>query len=89
MESPSTSSQSRLRTLVAGDALQRILALGALVMLLLFFSLISAPFRTTENFTSILVATAVRQAPTSSIVGGSGGRDVQRHAWTKARAHRL
>ena len=54
--------QSRMRTLATGDALQRILALGALVVLLLFFSLISEPFRTTENFTSILVATAATSA---------------------------
>lgn len=59
METPSTMTQSRMRTLVTGDALQRLLALGALVMLLVFFSAISEPFRTTENFTSILVATAV------------------------------
>jgi ribose transport system permease protein len=38
---------------------QRFLALGALVILLAFFSLISEPFRTTENYISILVATAV------------------------------
>ena len=59
MQTPIATSQSRMQTLVTGDALQRILALGALVVLLLFFSAISEPFRTTENFTSILVATAV------------------------------
>jgi ribose transport system permease protein len=47
--------QSALR----GDSVQRFLALGALVILLAFFSLISEPFRTTENYISILVATAV------------------------------
>lgn len=59
MQTPIATSQSRMQTLLAGDALQRVLALGALVVLLLFFSVISEPFRTSENFTSILVATAV------------------------------
>jgi ribose transport system permease protein len=59
LEKPRPTSQSRMRALVTGDALQRILALGALVLLLVFFSAISEPFRTTENLTSILVATAV------------------------------
>jgi ribose transport system permease protein len=54
-----TTSQSRMQSLVKGESLQRFLALGALVLLLVFFSVISQPFRTTENFTSILVATAV------------------------------
>ena len=54
-----TKSQSRMQALVKGESLQRFLALGALVLLLLFFSVISAPFRTTENYISILVATAV------------------------------
>ncbi|HET7701881.1 MAG TPA: ABC transporter permease [Candidatus Limnocylindrales bacterium] len=59
MTTPTASYRSRVQALVTGDALQRILALGALVVLLLFFSAISPPFRTTDNFTSILVATAV------------------------------
>ncbi len=54
-----TKSQSRMQSLVKGESLQRFLALGALVLLLLFFSAISSPFRTTENYISILVATAV------------------------------
>ena len=57
MATPPATGRSRMQSLVAGDAIQRILALGALVVLLLFFSAISEPFRTTENFTSILVAT--------------------------------
>jgi ribose transport system permease protein len=59
MQTTTTKSQSRMQSLVKGESLQRFLALGALVLLLAFFSVISEPFRTTENFTSILVATAV------------------------------
>lgn len=59
MQTPTTTGQSRISKLLTGDALQRLLALGALVILFLFFSSISEPFRTYENFTSILVATAV------------------------------
>lgn len=44
---------------LSGDSVQKFLALGALVILLAFFSLISEPFRTTSNYISILVATAV------------------------------
>jgi ribose transport system permease protein len=59
MQTTKTTSRSRMQSLVKGESLQRFLALGALVLLLVFFSVISAPFRTTENYTSILVATAV------------------------------
>jgi len=59
METSTATRQSRMSKLLTGDALQRILALAALVILFLFFSSISEPFRTYENFTSILVATAV------------------------------
>jgi ribose/xylose/arabinose/galactoside ABC-type transport system permease subunit len=44
---------------LSGDSVQKFLALGALVILLAFFSLISEPFRTPSNYISILVATAV------------------------------
>ena len=59
MQTTPPASQSRVQSLVKGESLQRFLALGALVVLLAFFSVISEPFRSTENFTSILVATAV------------------------------
>jgi ribose transport system permease protein len=39
--------------------LQRLLALAALVLLLIFFSAIAPPFRTWDNFVTILLATAV------------------------------
>jgi ribose transport system permease protein len=59
MQTTTTPSQSRLRSLAKGDSLQRLLAFGALLLLLAFFSVISEPFRTTNNYISILVATAV------------------------------
>jgi ribose transport system permease protein len=51
--------QSRAKSLVSGDSVQKFMALGALVILLAFFSLIEPAFRTTDNYISILVATAV------------------------------
>ena len=51
--------KSRLSSVTSGDSVQRLLALGALVILLAFFSVISTPFRTPDNYISILVATAV------------------------------
>jgi len=47
------------RSLVRSDAMQRILAFGALVVLLVFFSVMSENFRTFSNITGILIATAV------------------------------
>ncbi|MCC7445884.1 MAG: ABC transporter permease [Anaerolineae bacterium] len=47
------------RSLVRSDAMQRILAFGALVVLLIFFSVASPNFRTFSNITGILIATAV------------------------------
>ena len=51
--------RSRVASVAGGDSVQRLLALGALVILLAFFSIISTPFRTPDNYISILVATAV------------------------------
>ena len=51
--------KSRARSLVSGDSVQKFMALGALILLLAFFSLINPSFRTTDNYISILVATAV------------------------------
>lgn len=59
MQTTTRMSQSRMQSMLKGESLQRILALGALVALLIFFSAISEPFRTTDNYISILVATAV------------------------------
>jgi len=55
----SGTAKARLTSVASGDSVQRLLALGALVILLAFFSVISTPFRTTDNYISILVATAV------------------------------
>lgn len=54
-----TPTPDRARVNLSGGSLQRFLALGALIILLAFFSIISPPFRTPENYISILVATAV------------------------------
>ena len=59
MQTTTTPRPSRVQSLVKGDSLQRLLALGALMLLLAFFSAMSEPFRTTNNYISILVATAV------------------------------
>jgi ribose transport system permease protein len=59
MTTTTGASQSRMRSMVSGDSLQKFMALGALVILLAFFSIISEPFRTVDNYISILVATAV------------------------------
>ena len=50
---------SRASSLLSGNSIQRFLALAALIILIVFFSIISEPFRSTGNYTSILVAAAV------------------------------
>lgn len=47
------------RSLVRSDAMQRILAFGALVVLIVVFSIASENFRSFSNITGILIATAV------------------------------
>lgn len=59
MQTTTAIGRSRITTLIGGDSVQKFLALGALVILLAFFSIISEPFRTPSNYVSILVATAV------------------------------
>ncbi len=59
MTTTTEAGKSRARSLVSGDSVQKFMALGALVLLLAFFSIISEPFRTADNYISILVATAV------------------------------
>jgi ribose transport system permease protein len=59
MQMSSGATKARMQSVLGGDSVQRFMALGALVILLAFFSVISEPFRTTENYISILVATAV------------------------------
>jgi ribose transport system permease protein len=48
-----------VRSLFRSDAMQRVMAFGALILLFIVFSLASPFFRTFENFVGILLATAV------------------------------
>jgi ribose transport system permease protein len=50
---------SPVRALVSGESVQRLLALGALVLLLVFFSITVPHFASTNNYIDILTATAV------------------------------
>lgn len=50
---------ARSGSLIPSDALQRFLAFGALILLIVFFSLASPYFLSFENLTSILIATSV------------------------------
>ena len=58
MQTPSVA-PSRVRALVTGESVQRFLALGALVILLVFFSIVVPHFASTNNYIDILTATAV------------------------------
>jgi len=53
------SDQKSVKTLFRSDAMQQLLAFGALILLLIGFSLASPYFRTVENMIGILLATAV------------------------------
>jgi ribose transport system permease protein len=53
------SSFARSAALVRSDFLQRFLAFGALILLIIFFSLANPYFLNFENFVNILIATAV------------------------------
>jgi len=50
---------SRVRSVVSGESIQRLLALGALVILLVFFSIVVPHFASANNYIDILTATAV------------------------------
>ena len=50
---------TRVRSLVSGESVQRLLALGALVILLVFFSVVVPHFASANNYIDILTATAV------------------------------
>jgi ribose transport system permease protein len=50
---------SRIRTMFSGDSVQRLLALGALVLLLAFFSIVVPHFASKDNYIDILTATAI------------------------------
>jgi ribose transport system permease protein len=51
--------RSRAQSLLTGESIQRLLALGALVLLLVFFSIVVPHFASTANYIDILTATAV------------------------------
>ena len=55
----SAAAPSRVRALMTGESVQRLLALGALVILLVFFSIAVPHFASTNNYIDILTATAV------------------------------
>src|SRR3954467_12207892 len=50
---------SRVRSLVSGESVQRLLALGPLVLLRVFFSVVVPHFASANNYIDILTATAV------------------------------
>jgi len=54
-----TAAGSRVRAMATGESVQRLLALGALVILLAFFSVVVPHFATPSNYIDILTATAV------------------------------
>jgi len=55
----SAAAPSRIRALMTGESVQRLLALAALVILLVFFSIAVPHFASTNNYIDILTATAV------------------------------
>jgi hypothetical protein len=59
MQSTPAPARSRAQSLVTGESIQRLLALGALVILLVFFSVVVPHFASTNNYIDILTATAV------------------------------
>ena len=59
MQTTTTPAPSRAQSLMKGESIQRLLALGALVILLVFFSIVVPHFASTNNYIDILTATAV------------------------------
>jgi len=51
--------QGQRRTFIRSDAIQRVLAFGALILMFIVFSIASPNFRTFDNINGILIATAV------------------------------
>ena len=58
MQAPAAA-PSRVRALMTGESVQRLLALGALLILLVFFSVVVPHFASTANYIDILTATSV------------------------------
>ncbi len=59
MQTTPAPARSRAQSLVTGESVQRLLALGALVILLVFFSITVPHFASANNYIDILTATAV------------------------------
>jgi len=59
MQTTSSPARTRVQSLMAGESIQRLLALAALVILLVFFSIVVPHFASTNNYIDILTATAV------------------------------
>ena len=59
MQTTPAPARSRVQSLMTGESIQRLLALGALVILLVFFSITVPHFASTNNYIDILTATAV------------------------------
>jgi len=59
MQTTTAPTPSRVQALLRGDSVQRLMALAALVILLVFFSILVPNFATGQNYIDILTATAV------------------------------
>ena len=59
MQTTPAPAPSRVQSILRGESIQRLLALGALVILLVFFSIVVPHFASTNNYIDILTATAV------------------------------
>jgi ribose transport system permease protein len=59
MQTTTAPARSRVQALFTGESVQRLLALGALVILLVFFSIVVPNFANPNNYRDILTATAV------------------------------
>ena len=59
MQTTISPARSRFQSIMRGESIQRLLALGALVILLAFFSVVVPHFASTNNYIDILTATAV------------------------------
>jgi ribose transport system permease protein len=59
MQTTTPPARARVQSILRGDSIQRLLALGALLLLLAFFSVVVPHFASTNNYIDILTATAV------------------------------
>jgi ribose transport system permease protein len=59
MQTTTPPARSSVQSILRGDSIQRLLALGALLLLLAFFSVVVPHFASTNNYIDILTATAV------------------------------